>query len=95
VRAQWPHHGLECWRLCQIIYEGLDQATKTMVEFMYQGSFLNKSEIEAWDFLEELDEKTLQWATARDVSLGARINSQKEGFMQWRIPHISTLDLPL
>jgi len=30
-----------------------------MVESMCQGGFLNKSEIEAWDFLEELAKKTL------------------------------------
>ena len=46
---------------------------------MCQGGFLNKNETEAWDFLEELAEKTLQWETARDESLGARINSQKRG----------------
>ena len=45
--AQCPHHGLVHWCLCQIIYEGLDQSTRTMVDFMCQGGFLNKSEIEA------------------------------------------------
>ena len=32
--AQCPHRGLEHWQLCQIIYEGLDEATKTMVKSM-------------------------------------------------------------
>ena len=41
--------------------------------------FLNKSETEAWEFLEELEEKTLQWETTRDESLGSRINHQKGG----------------
>jgi len=36
--------------------------------------FFNKSETDEWDFLEELAEKTLQWETTRDKSLGARIN---------------------
>jgi len=45
--AKCPHHGLECWRLCQITYEGLDQANRTMVELMFQGCLLNKSETEA------------------------------------------------
>ena len=40
---------------------------------------MNKNETEAWDFLEELAEKTLQWETTTDESLGARINSQKGG----------------
>jgi len=72
-------HGLERWNLCQIIYEGLDQATRTMVESMCQGGVLNKSEIEAWDFLEELAKKTLQSETTRYESLGSRINTQKGG----------------
>ena len=72
-----PQHGLERWCLCEIIYKGLDQANRTMAESICQGSFLNKCETKAWDFLEELAEKTLQWETTRDESLGARINSQK------------------
>jgi len=58
--AQCPHYGLERWHLCQIIYKGLDQATWTMVESICQGGFLNKSEKEFWDLLEELAKKTLQ-----------------------------------
>jgi len=60
LRAQCPHHGLERWHLCQIIYKDLDQATRRMMESMCQGGFLNKSETKAWNFLEELAEKTLQ-----------------------------------
>jgi len=41
--------------------------------------FLNKSETEEWEFLEELAEKTLQWETARDERLGSRINHQRGG----------------
>ena len=50
-----------------------------MMESMCQGGFLNKSETEIRNFLEELAEKTLQWETTRNESLGARINSQKGG----------------
>ena len=50
-----------------------------MVESMWQDGLLSMSEIEAWDFLEELGKKTLQWETTRDESLGARINSQNGG----------------
>ena len=46
---------------------------------MCHGGFLNKSETEAWDFLEELAEKTLQRETIRDEGIGVRINSQKGG----------------
>ena len=41
--AQCPHRGLDQSRLCQIVYEGLDQQTRTMVESMCQGDFLSKS----------------------------------------------------
>jgi len=50
-----------------------------MVEFMCLGGFLNKSETEAWEFLEEVMEKTLQWKTTRDESLGSKINNQRGG----------------
>jgi len=78
--ARCPRHGLERWRLCQIIYEGLNQATKTTVNCMCPRGFLNKSETKAWDFLEESAENTLQWNTTWDESLGARINSQRGGW---------------
>ena len=35
--TQCPHHGIEIWRLCQIIYEGLDSNSRTMLESMCQG----------------------------------------------------------
>jgi len=46
--------------LCQIIYEGLNQQNKTMVESMYQGGFLSQSLSNAWEFLEDLAEETMQ-----------------------------------
>ena len=41
--------------------------------------FLNKSQIEAQDFLKDLTRKTLQSETTIYESLGARISFQKEG----------------
>ena len=61
--SQCPHHGIEKWRLCQIAYEGLDYPTKTMLESMCQGNFLKNDEEKAWEFLEDLVEKTMQWET--------------------------------
>ena len=58
--AQCHHHGLDQARLYQIIYEGLDQQTRTMVESMCQGGFLSKNPTAAWEFLEDLAEKTMQ-----------------------------------
>jgi len=41
--AQCPDHSLDQACLYQIVYEGLDQQTKTMVDSMCQGDFLSKS----------------------------------------------------
>ena len=37
--AQCPHHGIEKWRQCQILYDGLNYQTKTLLETMCQGDF--------------------------------------------------------
>jgi len=46
---------------------------------MCQGGFLSKNPTAAWEFLEDLAEKTIQWETTRDDSLSARIASAKGG----------------
>ena len=43
-----------------------------MVEFMCQDGFLFKSATAAWEFLEDLTKKTMQWETACDDSLRSR-----------------------
>jgi len=40
---------------------------------MCQGGFLSKSATDAWEFLEDLAEKTMQWETTWDDSLSSRI----------------------
>jgi len=37
------------------------------------GGFLSKSATAAWEFLEDLAEKTMQWETTRDDSLSSRL----------------------
>jgi len=46
-----------------------------MVESLCQGGFLSKSATIAWEFLEDLAEKTIQWETAHDDNLCSRIVS--------------------
>ena len=70
--AQCPYHGLDQSRLCQIVYEGLDQQTRTILESMCQAGFLSKSATAAWKFLEDLVEKTMQWEIAREDSLSSK-----------------------
>ena len=59
--AQCPHHGIEKWRLCQALYDGLEYQTKTLLESMCQGGFLKKNEDEGWLLYEELADNTIQW----------------------------------
>ena len=49
---------------CQILYDGLDYQTKTLLETMCQEAFLQKDENQDWDLFEDLAEKTLQWEPA-------------------------------
>ena len=42
--GQCSHHGIEKRRQCQILYDSLDYSTKTLLETMCQGEFLQKDE---------------------------------------------------
>ena len=44
----------------------------TLLESMCQGNFMGKSEEEAWGFLEEIAEKTVQWETTSDNATPSR-----------------------
>ena len=58
------------WRNGQILYDGLDYQTKTLLETMCQGGFLQKDENQGWDLFEDLAEKTLQWESQPQKNLG-------------------------
>ncbi|GAV67086.1 LOW QUALITY PROTEIN: hypothetical protein CFOL_v3_10595, partial [Cephalotus follicularis] len=61
-----PHHGLNTWHLCQIIYEGIDYQTKQLVESMCPDGFTSYTdENEAWNFLLDLGERTREWESAQ------------------------------
>ena len=64
--SQCPHHCLEKVRLVQILYEGLDYSTTTMVESLCTGEFENKTVDEAMTFLNEIADKTQQWENNRE-----------------------------
>ena len=46
---------------------------------MCQGGFLCKSPSGAWEFLEDLAEKTMQWEIIRDDNLNSRYSGAKGG----------------
>ncbi|GAV60819.1 gag-asp_proteas domain-containing protein [Cephalotus follicularis] len=61
-----PHHGLNTWHLCQIIYEGIDHQTKQLVESMCPDGFTSYTdEKDAWNFLLDLGERTREWESAQ------------------------------
>ena len=64
--SQCPHHGIEKWRLCKIVYESLDSSTTALLESMCQGKFMEKDEEEGWTFFEEFAEKTMLWESTRE-----------------------------
>jgi len=39
---QCPHHGIEKWQQCQILYDGIDYQNKTLPETICGGRFLKK-----------------------------------------------------
>ena len=47
--AQCPHHGIDKWRQCQFLYDCLDYQSKTLLETICQGGFLQKDENQGWD----------------------------------------------
>jgi hypothetical protein len=38
--TQCPHHGIEKWHLCQIVYEGIEYNSKPLFESMSHGDFM-------------------------------------------------------
>ena len=77
--SQCPHHGIEKWRLCKIIYEALDSPTTALLESMCQGKFMEKDEDQGWEFFEELAEKTMLWESTRDPSKSLESSSTSRG----------------
>ncbi|XP_060974612.1 uncharacterized protein LOC133039708 [Cannabis sativa] len=56
-----PHHGYEKWRLVSYFYEGLTSRERQFIEMMCNGEFLQKDHEEAFEYLNELAEKSHTW----------------------------------
>ncbi|XP_060968333.1 uncharacterized protein LOC115720448 [Cannabis sativa] len=56
-----PHHGYEKWRLVSYFYEGLTSRERQFIEMMCNGEFLQKDPEEAFEYLNELAEKSHTW----------------------------------
>ena len=74
-----PHHNFEKWTLCQILYDGLENNSRTMLESMCQGNFLAQDHNAAWQFLENLAKKSAQWERSNEKSIYSRSNAHSVG----------------
>jgi hypothetical protein len=65
-----PPHGYEKWRLVQFFYQGLTQSSRSMIESMNGGAFLNLTGEEAYRTLDQLFDNSQQWdfSSYRDKS---------------------------
>ena len=69
-----PHHQVPKWQLVQSFYEGLKDSDRKMIDASCGGTFLFKSEDEAWNLFEVLGENSLHHASSgrQDKSSGRR-----------------------
>jgi hypothetical protein len=59
-----PHHAVPKWQLVQCFYDGLTEPHRQMVDASCGGTFMLKSENEAWTLFENLGENSLQHASS-------------------------------
>jgi len=79
--TQCPHYGIEKWQQCQILYNGLDYQTETLLETMSQGGYLQKDENQGWDLFEDLAEKTIQWEPSSEKPRNSQSIGSKSGLL--------------
>ncbi|VVA39094.1 PREDICTED: LOW QUALITY PROTEIN LOC1, partial [Prunus dulcis] len=58
-----PHHGFERWRVVSHFYDGLTPKDRQFIEMMCNGNFMYKDPEDAFDFLDEIAEKSHIWST--------------------------------
>ena len=61
-----PHHGYEKGRIIGFFYDGMLPQTKQFIDMMCGGGFFNKTQTQAWDFLEEITEHTRRWESTNE-----------------------------
>ncbi|KAF6152116.1 hypothetical protein GIB67_031438 [Kingdonia uniflora] len=69
-----PHHGIQLIDIVQTLYEGLNYDTRARVQSMCAGTFDEKTDTEAWTFLNDVADKTYQWQTMREEIPSHRAN---------------------
>jgi len=59
-----PHHAIPKWQLVQCFYDGLTEPHRQMVDASCGGTFMLKSENEAWILFDNLSENSMQHASS-------------------------------
>jgi hypothetical protein len=59
-----PHHAIPKWQLVQCFYDGLTEPHRQMVDASCGGTFMFKSENEAWILFDNLSENSIQHASS-------------------------------
>ncbi|GAV67328.1 LOW QUALITY PROTEIN: hypothetical protein CFOL_v3_10834, partial [Cephalotus follicularis] len=72
-----PHHAVPKWQLVQCFYDGLTAQNRQMVDASCGGTFMHKSEDEAWQLFESLSENSLHHLSSRVES--SATGTQKKG----------------
>jgi len=67
----------EKWRQYQILYDGLNYQTKTLLETICKGDSFKKMKNQGWELFEDLAEKTIQWEPTLDKSRNSNPVSSK------------------
>jgi len=59
-----PHHAVPKWQLVQCFYDGLTEPHRQMVDVSCEGTFMLKSEDDAWTLFENLSKNSLHHSSS-------------------------------
>jgi hypothetical protein len=74
---KFSHHVIPKWQLVQCFYDGLTEPHRQMVDASCGGTFMLKSENEAWTLFENLGENSIQHASSSHRTLGTKVPKAK------------------
>jgi hypothetical protein len=72
-----PHHAVPKWQLVQCFYDGLTEPHRQMVDASCGGTFMMKSENDAWTLFENLGENSLHHASSNCRALLQKLKGPK------------------
>jgi hypothetical protein len=80
-----PHHAVPKWQLVQCFYDGLTEPHRQMVDALCGGTFMMKSENDAWTLFENLGETSLHHASSNRRALAPKAQ-RTEGLFELSSP---------